>query len=286
MGKAVEIRNLRWQYNSAEEPVALKEVSLDLEEGEFIGVCGPNESGKTTLVSAIKGLIPHKLNGIYTGEVLLFGKDIRKMSLREIAQMVGFVFADPEQQFTSMSVEEELAFAMENVGLSVSEIRSRIEWVCKIAMIGELLDKSPYDVSGGQKQRIAIASALALQPRILILDEPTSMLDPFGKDSVFEICHRMKEELNMTIIMVEHVIDRLARLSDKLVLIHEGEIKKFAPPQEFFQDVKTLQRAGLNVPEPMVLLDRLRDKGLYKGDIKISLEESIEAVRALLGSVS
>ena len=112
------------------------------------------------------------------------------------------------------------------------------------------------------------------------------MLDPFGKDSVFEICHRMKEELNMTIIMVEHVIDRLARLSDKLVLIHEGEIKKFAPPQEFFQDVKTLQRAGLNVPEPMVLLDRLRDKGLYKGDIKISLEESIEAVRALLGSVS
>lgn len=286
MGKAVEIRNLRWQYNSAEEPVALKEVSLDLEEGEFIGVCGPNESGKTTLVSAIKGLIPHKLNGIYTGEVLLFGKDIRKMSLREIAQMVGFVFADPEQQFTSMSVEEELAFAMENVGLSVSEIRSRIEWVCKIAMIGELLDKSPYDVSGGQKQRIAIASALALQPRILILDEPTSMLDPFGKDSVFEICHRMKEELNMTIIMVEHVIDRLARLSDKLVLIHEGEIKKFAPPQEFFQDVKTLQRAGLNVPEPMILLDRLRDKGLYKGDIKISLEESIEAVRALLGSVS
>lgn len=286
MSNAVEIRDLRWQYNSAEEPVALKGINLSLEEGEFIGVCGPNESGKTTLVSAIKGLIPHKLNGVYTGEVLLFGRDIREIPLKDIAQTVGFVFADPEQQFTSMSVEEELAFAMENVGLSVSEIRSRIEWVCEIAMIGDLLDKSPYDVSGGQKQRIAIASALALQPRILILDEPTSMLDPFGKDSVFEICHRMKEELNMTIIMVEHVIDRLARLSDKLLLIHGGEVKKFAVPREFFQDVKSLQRYGLNVPEPMVLLDNLRDKGLYAGDIKVNLEENIEVIRALLQSAS
>lgn len=286
MSKAVEIRDLKWQYNSAEEPMALKGISLSFEEGEFIGVCGPNESGKTTLVSAIKGLIPHKLNGVYTGEVLLFGNDIRKIPLKDIAQTVGFVFADPEQQFTSMSVEEELAFAMENVGFSVSEIRSRIEWVSDIAMIGDLLDKSPYDVSGGQKQRIAIASALALQPRVLILDEPTSMLDPFGKDSVFEICHRMEKDLNMTIIMVEHVIDRLARLSDRLLLIHEGEVKKFSAPREFFQDVKSLQKFGLNVPEPMILLDRLRDRGLYTGDIKVSLEESIDAVRALLLSAS
>ena len=128
------------------------------------------------MVLAIKGLIPHKLNGVYTGEVLLFGNDIRKIPLKDIAQTVGFVFADPEQQFTSMSVEEELAFAMENVGFSVPEIRSRIEWVSDIAMIGDLLDKSPYDVSGGQKQRIALACAIASKLSILLLDEPTNHL--------------------------------------------------------------------------------------------------------------
>lgn len=122
----------------------------------------------------------------------------------------------------SMSVEEELAFGMENIGLKRDEIKRRIDWVSEITSLKELLDKSPYDISGGQKQRVAIASVLSMQPKIMILDEPTSMLDPVGKDSIFNICEKMKNELNMTVIMVEHTIDRLARLSDKMTALNKA----------------------------------------------------------------
>jgi energy-coupling factor transport system ATP-binding protein len=194
------------------------------------------------------------------------------------------VFADPESQFTSMSVEEELAFGMENIGLPLDEIEKRIKWVSEITMIEQFLDKSPYDISGGQKQRVAIASALVMQPKIIILDEPTSMLDPFGKDSVFKICKRMKDELNMCIIMVEHTITRLAKLSDKLILINDGEIKKYAPPDIFFDNLDEIASYGLNVPDSMIFLDRLRKKGLYHGNIKTELDEVISIAKNILSN--
>lgn len=281
MAKAIEIRNLNWQYRDSEVP-ALKNINLDIDENKFIGICGPNEGGKTSLVSCIKGLIPEKFFGVFSGEVKIFGKNINEMDTQEIARNVGFVFSDPESQFTSMSVEEELAFGMENIGLSLDEIERRIKWVSEITMIEQFLDKSPYDISGGQKQRVAIASALVMQPRIIILDEPTSMLDPFGKDSVFEICRRMKDELNMCIIMVEHTISRLARLSDKLILINDGEIKKYAEPEEFFDNLDELCALGLNVPDSMLFLDWLRKNGLYDGKIKTNVDETIKIARAIL----
>lgn len=279
--KAVEITNFSWRYAETEKN-ALSNITLSIDEGEFIGLCAPNESGKTTLVSAIKGLIPNKFYGTYEGEIKVFGKNITELNTQELAEYVGFVFADPEAQFTSMSVEEELAFGMENLGLSVEEIQERIDWVAELTMISDLLTKTPYDISGGQKQRVAIASALVMQPRIIILDEPTSMLDPFGKDSVFEICRRMKEELNMTIIMVEHTIDRLARLSDRMILLHDGEVVKFEEPVDFFEDVDQMMSYGLNIPEAIIFLDKLRKKGLYTGPIKTELEDIIEISRKVL----
>ena len=281
MAKAIEIRDLNWQYRDTEVP-ALKNINLDIEENTFIGVCGPNEGGKTSLVSCIKGLVPEKFFGVFSGEVKIFGKNITEMDTQEIARNVGFVFADPESQFTSMSVEEELAFGMENIGLSLAEIQKRIKWVSEITMIEQFLDKSPYDISGGQKQRVAIASALVMQPRIMILDEPTSMLDPFGKDSVFEICRRMKEELSMCIIMVEHTISRLARLSDKLILVNDGEIKKYAEPEEFFDNLDELCALGLNVPDSMMFLDWLRKNGSYHGKIKTNVADTIAIAQGIL----
>ncbi|MFT8310803.1 MAG: ATP-binding cassette domain-containing protein [Sporolactobacillus sp.] len=280
MGKIIEINHLTWQYTDTEKP-ALVDVNLDIEDNMFIGVCGPNESGKTTLVSCIKGLIPHNFIGSYTGEVRLFGKNIRDLRAKELAEYVGFVFADPEAQFTSMSVEEELAFGMENIGLGSDEIRERIDWVAKITNLENLLDKSPYDLSGGQKQRVAIASVLAMQPKIVILDEPTSMLDPMGKDSVFNICARMKEELNMTIIMVEHTMDRLARLSDRLILVHNGKIERYAEPEHFFENVDELVEMGLNPPASIVFLDQLKRAGLYEGPMTTSVEETIEIAQSI-----
>ena len=280
MATAIKIRDLTWQYTDTESP-ALKNIDLDIEENSFIGVCGPNESGKTTLVSCIKGLIPKNFHGAYQGEVEVFGKNVKELNTQELAEYVGFVFADPEAQFTSMSVEEELAFGMENIGLDITEIYQRIEWVAELTMIQDLLQKSPYDISGGQKQRVAIASAIVMQPKIIIMDEPTSMLDPFGKDSVFAICERMKNELNMTIIMVEHTIDRLTRLSDKMILMHDGQIKKFLEPKEFFEDVQEIAGFGLNVPDSMLFLDRLRKQGLYKGP----MEYEPEKISQIAGSI-
>ncbi|MDN3955007.1 energy-coupling factor ABC transporter ATP-binding protein [Sporolactobacillus laevolacticus] len=280
MEKIIEINQLTWQYTDTDHP-ALEDVSLEIEENMFIGVCGPNESGKTTLVSCIKGLIPHNFIGSYKGEVRLFGKNIRDLNAQELAKYVGFVFADPEAQFTSMSVEEELAFGMENIGLGSDEIKERIQWVADITGLESLLDKSPYDLSGGQKQRVAIASVLAMQPRVIILDEPTSMLDPIGKDSIFNICARMKEELHMTIIMVEHTLDRLARLSDRLILVHQGKIARYAEPERFFENVGELLELGLNPPASIVFLDQLKQAGLYDGPMTTSVEETIEIAQSI-----
>lgn len=278
---AVKISNLIWQYSDTTEP-ALKNINLEIPENAFIGVCGPNESGKTTLVSCIKSLIPRNFSGVLQGKVEIFGHDVAEMSAVEMAQHVGFVFADPEAQFTSMSVEEELAFGMENIGLSLQEIEERIEWVSEITMIGPLLDKSPYDISGGQKQRVAIASVLATRPRIMILDEPTSMLDPFGKDKVFEVCEKMKEELKMTIIMVEHTLDRLAKLSDKMILMYDGEVKKYAPPAQFFDNVQEIIEYELNPPDPIKFVHKLREAGLYNGPMKTELNEVIKVACSVL----
>lgn len=278
MANIIEINNLTWQYSDTNKP-AIRDISLNIEENSFIGVCGPNEAGKTTLVSCINGLIPNNFVGTYKGQVKLFGKDIKDFTTKELAKCVGYVFSDPEAQFTSMSVEEELAFGMENIGLKRDEIKRRIDWVSEITSLEELLDKSPYDISGGQKQRVAIASVLSMQPKIMILDEPTSMLDPVGKDSIFNICEKMKNELNMTVIMVEHTIDRLARLSDKMILVNEGKIQKFAEPEKFFDNVDEIIDVGINPPASVVFLDKLRKNGIYNGEMKTKLEDAIEIAK-------
>ena len=182
---AVLAQDLGWKY-SGRKNFAIEHVNLEIEENTFVSVVGPNEHGKTTLVSCIKGLIPNSFHGVWRGNVEIFGKDVREMSSQALADEIGFVFADPEAQFTSMTVEEELVFGLENIGLGLAEVKERVEWVTEIAMIGDLLDKPPYEISGGQKQRVAIASVLAMKPRIMILDEPTSMLDPLGKDFIFD----------------------------------------------------------------------------------------------------
>lgn len=278
---AVRISDLTWQYSDTKGP-ALKDINLEITENSFIGICGPNESGKTSLVSCIKSIIPRNMTGVLKGKVEIFGEDISDMDAVDMAKRVGFVFADPEAQFTSMSVEEELAFGMENIGLSLQEIEERIEWVAEITMIGPLLDKSPYDISGGQKQRVSIASVLATRPRIIILDEPTSMLDPFGKDKVFEVCQKMKDELQMTVIMVEHTLDRLAKLSDKMILMYDGEIKRYAPPAEFFDDVQEVIDCELNPPDPIKFIDKLRKANLYDGPMKTELKDVIQVARQVL----
>ena len=278
---AVTIEDLGWKY-SGRKNFAIEHVNLQIEENTFTSIVGPNEHGKTTLVSCIKGIIPHSFNGVWRGKVEIFGKDVRNLSAQALADEIGFVFADPEAQFTSMTVEEELVFGLENVGLPLHEVKNRLDWVTDITRIVDLLDKSPYEISGGQKQRVAIASVLAMKPRIMILDEPTSMLDPLGKDFIFDILTRLKKENSLTLIVVEHNIEQVAPLSDQVVLMYEGNIAKAGPPAEFFENSDFLYEHGINAPQATAFLDQLKNQGLYIGALPVDLESSVQAATFLL----
>ena len=278
---AVSIEDLGWKY-AGRKNFAIEHVNLQIEEDTFTSVVGPNEHGKTTLVSCIKGIIPHSFHGVWRGKVEVFGKDVRQLSAQALADEIGFVFADPEAQFTSMTVEEELVFGLENIGLPLHEVKDRLDWVTDITLIADLLDKSPYEISGGQKQRVAIASVLAMKPRIMILDEPTSMLDPLGKDFIFDILTNLKKEHSLTLIVVEHNIEQVAPLSDKIVLMYEGNIAKAGPPAEFFENSDFLYEHGINAPQATAFLDQLKSQNLYAGALPVDLDGVIHAATALL----
>lgn len=266
---AVEIKDLSWRYERAES-FALENLNLIIEENKFIGIVGPNESGKTTLVSAIKGIIPSEFNGIYKGSVEIFGKKVTDCSSRELAKMVGMVFADPDSQFTSMSVEEEISFGLENIGCTVEEIDERIKWVSELTNIGDLLEKPPYDLSGGQKQRVAIASIIAMKPKIIILDEPTSMLDPVSKDMVFNLLETMKENLNLTIIVVEHNIEKLVELSDMMILVNDGKIEQYKKTEDFFDDIDFLDSRSIRVPGAIRFMKMVNDEENLKTPVHLN----------------
>jgi energy-coupling factor transport system ATP-binding protein len=280
---AVSIEDLGWKY-SGRKNFAIEHVNLQIEEDSFTSIVGPNEHGKTTLVSCIKGIIPHSFNGVWRGKVEVFGKDVRQLSAQALADEIGFVFADPEAQFTSMTVEEELVFGLENIGLPLHEVKDRLDWVTDITLIENLLDKSPYEISGGQKQRVAIASVLAMKPRIMILDEPTSMLDPLGKDFIFDILTNLKKEHNLTLIVVEHNIEQVAPLSDQIILMYEGNIAKAGPPAEFFENSDFLYEHGINAPQATAFLDQVKRQNLYSGALSVELEDIVQATANLLNT--
>jgi energy-coupling factor transport system ATP-binding protein len=271
MKQAIVIRNLTWRYDSQPD-FTIRDLDFTVQEGEFLGVVGPNEHGKTTLLSCIAGLIPHTYNGLYRGSVELFGHDVRQMDAISLAGQVGFVFADPEAQFTSMTVEEELVFGMENLGFSEASIHERLAWAAKITMIDDLLDKSPYDISGGQKQRVAIAAVLAMKPRILIFDEPTSMLDPLAKHLIFQILGHLRHSREHTIIVAEHNLEQLAALVDRFILVLHGHIVTASPPTQFFEEATNLLELGVAPPEVTRLSYWLRDSGFLPGNLPLALD--------------
>jgi energy-coupling factor transport system ATP-binding protein len=280
---AISIRDLGWKYTGRKR-FAIEHVNLEIPKNSFVSVVGPNEHGKTTLVSCIKGLIPNNFHGVWRGCVEIFGQDVRELSNLRLASEVGFVFADPEAQFTSMTVEEELVFGLENIGLPISEIQERLQWVCDLTMIGNMLDKSPYEISGGQKQRVAIASVLAMRPRIIILDEPTSMLDPLGKENIFQILANIKRETDLVVIVVEHNIEQIVPLSDLMVLMYEGSVARAAPPNEFFENSDYLIEHGIIPPQATTFIDRLKQSSIYDGLLPLCLDEAVNITGSLIQS--
>ncbi|MCL4504780.1 MAG: energy-coupling factor ABC transporter ATP-binding protein [Chloroflexi bacterium] len=285
MGAAIVIKNLEWKYEHTTQ-FALRGVNLEVEENTFLGIVGANEQGKTTLINCICGLIPHSFNGVYRGSVEIYGKPVLKMSGLEIATQVGLVFADPEAQFTAMTVEEELVFGLENTGYDLGKIKERLDWAVDVTMIGDLLDKSPYDISGGQKQRMAIACVLAMNPPIIIMDEPTSMIDPLGKQFIFDILRKLKDAGDRTIIVVEHNIEQLAPLADQLLLMQGGQISKVAPPARFFDDLPMVVGSGAYPPEVTSFAYWLKQSGRLPQEhiLPYRFEDGVDVARAAFNS--
>ena len=249
----IQISNLRFSYPplvAHGQPVSvLKGLDLQIESGRFVSIMGPTGVGKTTLCLALNGIVPHSTGGVFGGDVRVQGLNTRETDVATLASMVGIVFQDPESQFFSMTVEDEVAFGPESLGVEPAIIAERVEWALGIVGMQAFRRRSPFHLSGGQKQRVAIASILAMQPKILVLDEPTSGLDPVGKTEVFRVVRDLKRQEGMTIVMVEQDAETIAEFSDWVVVLENGVVAMEGTPREIFCQVDAMEKIGLAVPQ-------------------------------------
>jgi energy-coupling factor transport system ATP-binding protein len=248
MDRAVVVSDLWWKYRGTED-WALKGVNLEVEKGEFVTIMGPTNAGKTTLALCLNGLIDYSVPGEIKGNVTVAGMKMRENEVAEISKKVGLIFQDPECQFISMSVEEDIAFGLINLGVPIEEIRKRTKSVVKLVELEGYLKKPPQELSGGEKQRAAIASVLAMSPEILVLDEPDSMLDPIGKKMVFSLIRKLKETEDVTVILISHLSEEVCKYSDRVMLLSDGRIQLEGNPGEFFSNIEILKENGVFQPQ-------------------------------------
>ena len=239
----VTIKDLQFRYKG-EKKWALDGISLDIPKGEFLVIMGASEAGKSTLAACLNGLIPHYMRGRLNGDVVVLGLNTKEATVPELAENVGIVFQDFEAQLFSTNVELEVAFGPENFGVPRAEIKRRIDENLKYVGLEEFRNRPPFTLSGGQKQKLAIASVLAMQPKILVMDEPTTDLDPISKQGIFEIIDKLRQSDDITLIVVEHETEE-ALNADRIVLIQDGKLIKSGPVREILQDVESLEELGV-----------------------------------------
>lgn len=261
MSTIVEVKDLWYAYpdhQEAEPNWTLRGVDMALARGEFVCLLGPSGAGKTTLALAMNGIVPQSTGGRIRGGVYVLGRDTKKHPVSELARQVGIVFQDPETQFLQTSVQAELAFGMENLGVPRSEIRERLRWALDRLRISELELRSPAHLSGGEKQRVAIAAMLAMRPELLVLDEPTTSLDPLGKQEVFDAIRELRD--GHSVLMVTQDSERAAEYADRVLVLDRGAIVMEGPPDSVLTSVEQLHRLGLRPPQVSELADCL-DRG-------------------------
>ena len=267
-------------YPNSKESV-LKDISLTINKGEFLGIIGATGAGKTTLCLALTGIVPQFYGGRFFGEIAIAGLDSLEHPVSELARHVGIVFEDPEVQITSTSVENEIAFALENLCVPREEILRRIPMVLKSVRLEGFEKKNPQELSGGQKQRLAIAAALALQPELLILDEPTSQLDPIGAQEVFATVRALKEELGVAIVMASHAAEEMAEFCDRIALLSDGKLVALGTPAEIYGQVDLLKQEQLRSPEVAQVFNYIQQKGINIPHIPVTLESAIQTLEPL-----
>ena len=243
----IVIDKLRYRYPETEN-LALDGISCEISQGEFIGVIGRNGSGKSTFAQALLGLVPNFYHGAYGGSVNIGGLNVKESSVDELCQKVGLVFQNPFNQITGskLSVYEEIAFGLENFGVAPDEMQRRIDEVMDRLGIADLAKRTPYDLSGGQMQRMALAGIMVMQPDVIVLDEPTSQLDPQGASEVFDAVGALKNQ-GKTIIMVEHKMEQIAAYSDRVMLLDAGKLIAMDKPKAIFSR-DDLAQHGISAP--------------------------------------
>lgn len=271
-----KLEDVSYKY-PLEDREILKNINLDIKKGEFWAVIGKNGSGKTTLCNVLRRFVPDFYKGELKGKITLEGKELKDYSAKEIVQKVGFVFQNPFTQISGVkeTVFEEIAFGLENLALDAEYIRKRVEETLKLLRIEELRDKNPYELSGGQGQKVALASIIAMDPEIMVIDEPTSQLDPKGTEEIFEIIDILKKE-GKTIILVEHKLELIAEYAEKVMVLDEGEMILSGNTEDVLKN-KILMEKEIGIPQYAALAYRLMDEGKVKfEEIPITKEKAVE----------
>lgn len=275
----IKIENLTYIYNprSPFESRALDDVSLEINDGEFIGLIGHTGSGKSTLTQLLNGLLKPT-----SGRIVINGTDItdKSVKLAEVRKKVGLVFQYPEHQLFEETIYKDIAFGPTNQGLSEAEVEERVKEAMALVMLSfdELKDRSPFELSGGQRRRVAIAGVLAMRPEILILDEPTAGLDPKGRDEILEQIKTLHQQAKNTVILVSHSMEDIARLVDRIIVMHRGKVALTGTAREVFKEVEKLESIGLGIPQITYLMKKLKDYDIHLREDILTIEEARDEI--------
>lgn len=280
---SIKIENLVHVYmpKSPFEKVALDDVNIEIEEGEFVALIGHTGSGKSTLIQHMNGLLKPS-----SGRIIVDGVDITKngVKLTDVRKKVGLVFQYPEYQLFEETIEKDIEYGPRNLGLDQEEITKRVKR--SMEMVGldyeTYRDKSPFDLSGGQKRRVAIAGVVAMEPKVLILDEPTAGLDPKGRDDILAQIKTLHDNYKMTIVLVSHSMEDVGKLAERIIVMNKGKVQLEGTPAEVFKEVDTLESIGLAVPQVTYLMRALREKGFNVSDEVYTISKGKEELLRIL----
>ncbi len=272
----VNLQNVTYKYPLTSSLV-LQDINLQIEDGEFVAIVGPNGAGKSTLCYTIAGFVPHFFKGEMTGTVEVAGIESHNSSLHEWVLNVGLAFQNPFNQISGAkyTVFEEIAFGLENIGVPRDEMLARVSEVMKLTGISDLADRSPYSLSGGQQQRVALTSILVMQPKVLVLDEPTSQMDPIGTREVFGAIRKMAEQ-GMTVILVEHKVEWIAQFTDRVIALKDGKILLEGPPRDVLSSL-VLEENGFGISRYTSVARKATALNLWKdARLPVTLDEAAE----------
>ena len=279
----IETKNLTYTYPGATRP-SIKDVSIKIEKREFTLITGPSGCGKTTLCRCFNGLIPHFYQGQMEGKTIINNMDVTEHNTYELAKHVGLVFQNPENQLFALSVEKDVAFGLENLGINREEMRKKVNWALELTGIYDLRERAPHELSGGQQQRVAIASVLAMQPEVMVLDEPTSFLDPLSAKKIFEVIHDLNKTLGITVVLVEHRLDLTARYADHIIVMDEGKTVLDGTPRETLNSEEA-RLIGVGIPKATRLYQILRKDGITFGNgVPLSSEEMATMLKEVIAT--